>query len=78
MAIPDKVLEVKVDLEELTLDEVCLFSPGGFEMVAFRTFLRERTNWSREEIGAIKVGELKQVAEKLGEAVQKLAVPLAS
>lgn len=78
MAIPDKTLEVKVDLEELTLDEVCLFSPGGFEMVAFRTFLRERTNWSREEIGAIKVGELKEVAEKLGEAVQKTAVPLAS
>jgi hypothetical protein len=78
MTIPTKPLEVKVDLEELTLDELCLFSPGGFEVVAFRTFLRERTNWSREEIGALQYKELRQVGDQLAEAIQKIAVPLAS
>lgn len=77
MTIPDKPLTVKVEANDLTLDEVCLFQPGGFEIIAFRTFLRERTNWTHAEVGALKVGELQEVAEHLRDALRSTAVPKA-
>ena len=78
MAIPDKPLEVTIDPDELTLDEVALFEPSGFTVTGFMQFLAEHTNWTREEIGKIKVREMKEVADQLGEKIKAESVPLVS
>jgi len=78
VTIPDKAL--KIDLKktggELTLDEMCLFQPGGFNLVEFRALLRTRSNWTHEEIGGLIGSELEEVAKQLGEALKRSAVPL--
>lgn len=78
MTIPDKPLEVNVDIKSLTLGEVKLFSAGGFDFVRFCDFLARHTNWTAEEIDAITIGELEDVARQLGGAIQAAAVPLPS
>lgn len=78
MAIPEKPLEVNAEIKDLTLGEVSLFNKDGFDTYRFVRFLIERTNWTVDEVHAITVGELEQVARQLGEAVQRRAVPLSS
>ncbi len=78
MAIPDKALQINFDPNEVTLDELCLFEAEGFTAVGFRRFLVEHTNWTKKEIGALKLSELKQVAEQISEQFKAAAVPLAS
>ena len=76
MPIPDRPLEFTFDPNEMTLDELCLFEPDGFSAVSFRQFLRDHTNWTKAEIGALKVAELKDVAEQIAAKLKESAVPL--
>lgn len=78
MTIPDKPLKIDIDLADLTLGELALFSGEGFSAFEFREFLIDKTNWPRREINAIKVSELQEIAEQVKGEVEKLAVPLAS
>lgn len=78
MTIPDKPLEVTIDLKDLTLKEMKLFSAEGFDFYRFTEFLAKHTNWSGDEIDAVTVGELEEVAKQLGAAIQARAVPLAT
>lgn len=78
MAIPEKPLELDVDANNLTLDEMALMSKKGFDWYDFRQFLIDHAvNWTAEEIGKVVVGELETVAEQVQKAAEKVAVPLA-
>lgn len=77
MAIPDRPLVVSLDPDEMTVNDLCLFEPGGFTVTAFRAFLVAHTNWTDAEIGNLKVKELKDVAEQLKQKLNA-AVPLGS
>ena len=77
MALPTTPLKVNFDHNEVTLDELCLFEPDGFSTVGFRAFLIAHTSWTRKEIGAVKVTELKDLAEQLAEKFKEISVPLA-
>lgn len=74
MAIPASALVVSLDANDLTLDEMCLFSPDGFDVVVFRQFLVDHTNWTRAEIGRLKVSELKDVVAQIGQQLNAAAV----
>lgn len=78
MAIPDKPLEMTVELKDLTLKEMKLFSADGFDFYRFTKFLEDHTTWTADEIDAVTVGELEEVAKQLGAAIQARAVPLVS
>ena len=72
-----KPLKVMVNVQDMTLDELCLFDSEGFTPFAFRSFLINHTNWSKAEIGLVKVGELEDVAKQLADGM-KTVVPLPS
>lgn len=76
MSLPDTPLKFNFNPEEMTLDELCLFEPEGFTATGFRAFLITHTNWTKKDIGQIKVAELKSVAEQLGEKLKAATVPL--
>lgn len=82
MAIPDTPLELSLDPDELTLDDVVLFDPEPAEpittLIAFRSFLIRHSNWSRTDVGSITLTELEQVMEQTRVAVEGTAVPLAN
>lgn len=79
MALPLTNLVIKdFDVNELTLDELTLFEPGGFTAAGFKAFLVAHTTWTKSEIGAIKLGELKTIAEQLGRAISEASVPKAN
>lgn len=76
MAIPASPLVVKqFDVNNLTLDEWELFEAGGFTASGFKRFLLEHSNWNKAEIGKITIGELKDVADQLGKAINEAIVP---
>ena len=77
MTIPTEPLEVNLNPDEMTLDDLCLFEPDGFTANGFRDFLTRHTNWTRKQAGAITVAELKDVAEQLAAKLKEAAVPLA-
>ena len=82
MTIPEKPLEFN-DFEpnDLTLDEMALFDMDDINMSypnKLRKFLIAHSNWSKEEIGAITIGELKNIGEQLTEAIQREVIPLPS
>lgn len=76
MAIPEKPLEVSIDPDALTLDEMCLFDPEGFSWKGLKAFLADHTNWSAAEVGKLTLTELQAVTEQMKEAIQQAAVPL--
>lgn len=78
MTIPDRPLEVNIEVKDLTLGELRLFSPSGFDFNRLAEFLERHTNWTPDEINAITVAELEGVAKQLGDAVARRAVPLPS
>ena len=78
MAIPDQPLIVNVDIKQLTLGEVCLFDPKGFNIVDLRKFFVRRTNWTLEDIDEVTMEELEEVVKQLGEKLNQAAVPLES
>lgn len=77
MAIPDNPLVIKdYDPEELTLDEIeCLIS-NTFDLVAFKKFLLNHSNWSRAQIGSIKKKEAAEVRSQLVAKLQEAQAPL--
>jgi hypothetical protein len=77
MTIPSTPLVVKFDPDEMTLDELCLFEPGGFSATGLRAFLAAHTRWSRTEIGNIRLSELREVAEQLAAKIKEITIPLA-
>jgi len=76
MAIPERPLVITIEPGDLTLDQAALFSVKGFDIFEFRQFLLDNSEWTPEEIGAIKLSELEAVALQIGEAMKKTAVPL--
>ena len=78
MTLPDKPLEVTLDVNELTVDEMVLFDPGGFTMLGFKHFLSNHTNWTEEEVGKITLKELMDISDELGKKIQEVAVPFES
>lgn len=78
MAIPDKPLEVDIDTAKMTLGELMIFEPGGFTVGGFVQFVANHTNWTVEDIKAVTVEEMKEVTDKLREALQSVSVPLAN
>jgi len=77
MAIPDRPLELNLPaIMDLTLDEAALLEPGGFSAVNWRKFLREYSNWSPEEIGGIKLGELRNLTAQVITKINEAALPL--
>ena len=79
MAIPEKPLELDIDPNNLTLDEMAIMSPKGFDWYDFRQFLIDHViSWTPDEIGKITIGELQEVSSLLKAEVEKVAVPLAN
>lgn len=78
MAIPDKPLVIDLATQKLTLGEICLFAPRGFDVLDFRDFIVRRTNWTREEFNAIEPEELEEVAKQIRAKLEEGAVPLVS
>jgi hypothetical protein len=78
MAIPDEALKLSVDIDELTLDEVELFEPKGFTVGRFKAFMAKYSNWTAAQVGQLKVGEMRQVAEQIRAGIEAAAVPKAS
>lgn len=75
MAIPEKPLALTLNVDELTLDDVALFEKDGFSAAGFKAFMARYSNWTPAEVGGLKLRELKDVAEKIGEQLRVTAVP---
>lgn len=73
-----KPLEVNLDPDEMTLDELCLFDSEGFTASGFRAFLIWHTNWTKEEIGKLTVRDLREVVAQMGAKLQAQSVPFAN
>lgn len=72
----NKPLELAIDADTITLDELCLFEEDGFTVTAFRQFLRDRSNWTKEEIGKLTKADLEEVMTTARAAAQETAIPL--
>jgi len=75
VAIPDKALELTLDPSNLTLDDLELFEDGGFSVKGFKAFMARYSNWTKTQVGALTVAELRDVAKQLGERLKEAAVP---
>ena len=74
--IPEALLTISMETDDLTLDDVALFdTEDGFSVFKFRKFLLRYGSWSKEQVGKIKIKELEQVAVLLSEAMKNTAVP---
>lgn len=87
MAIPQKPLELNLDPDALTLDDIELLhwdtAPTDVrEMIQFghlfRQFLIAHTNWSEREVGALTASEIGEVSAQVRKGMGQSAVPLAS
>ena len=76
--IPAETLKLTLDTDNLTLDEAVLFDPEGFSLIGFKNFLVKYGSWSKKEVGNITLGELKDVAQQVGESLKDLSVPKGS
>lgn len=70
-------VEITIDPDELTLDDLELFEPGGFSVARLRRFLGRVTTLSRDEIGQLRLRDLRAIAEQIGAALQNV-VPKAT
>lgn len=75
MAIPSKPLELTLDVDELTVDDVALFEKDGFSAKGFKEFMGRYSNWTPAEVGGLKLKELKDVAEQIGERLKVTSIP---
>lgn len=78
MALPDKALDLTIDPDALTLDDIELFEDGGFSVRRFKKFLAAHSNWTPDEIGKLTITEFKTVAAQLGDGLKALSVPKAN
>lgn len=76
MAIPAKPLELTIDADELTLDEIEVFAGTSYSILTFKQFLVTHSNWTRAEIGAIKKKELGELHARARSEVDKAFDPL--
>ncbi len=84
MTVPETKLELNVDLERLTLEDVALFDPEMAQQNMFgwinklRHFLLEHSaTWTADEINRLEVGELQTISDQVMEALKRAATPLA-
>lgn len=70
-------VEITIDPDELTLDDLELFEPGGFSVARLRRFLARVTTLTRDEIGQLRLRDLRAIAEQIGAALQSV-VPKAT
>lgn len=73
-----KPLELNVDPQQLTIDEACLFEERGFTVTGLREFLIKYSNWTRAEIGALRLVEFNQIASMLRNRMTEMSVPFES
>jgi hypothetical protein len=74
MTIPNEPLTLKLNTEDLTLDEVEMFSESeNFRVSVFKKFMAKWSNWTKEQTGALTLGEMKSlapvIAQQLNEAL---------
>lgn len=84
MTVPETKLELNVDLERLTLEDVAVFDPEMAQQNMFgwinklRHFLLDHSStWTAEEINRLEIGELQPIANQVMEALKRVATPLA-
>lgn len=70
-------IEIVINPDDLTLDDLELFEPGGFSIRRLRAFLARVTTLSPDEIGQIRLRDLRSIAERIGEAIRDV-VPKAT
>ena len=73
--IPAEPLKLTLSPDEMTLDDIAIFDSEGFSIPKFRKFLLSYGSWDDKQIGAIKLKELREVAEQVGNALKNLSVP---
>jgi hypothetical protein len=85
MTIPDKPLELTVDVSKLTLEEAAIFDTEEAQantmtwLNKLRKFLlKYSSSWTTSEINALQIDEMEAVAEHLSSAIQAASVPLAN
>lgn len=77
MAIPSEPLNLSLDVDALTLDDLELFE--SFSVKGLRAFMSEHGNWTNAQIGKITVKELREiVAPQIGAALKDAALPKAN
>ena len=73
------VIKANFDIKNLTLDEMCLFSPNSdFDAPTFRDFLLEYTDWTKKEVGKIRGNELQEIATQISDELKRILVPKVS
>jgi len=55
-----------------------LMTKKGFDLYEFHEFLAKHTNYTLDEVLDMTNDELSNIAEQLGEAIQKKSVPLSN
>ena len=74
MTIPAETLQLSVDSESMTLNDLELFE-GGFTAKGFKAFMAAHSNWTAAQVGLITVAEMRQVVAQIVEALKISAVP---
>jgi hypothetical protein len=78
MTVPESKLTLHLDPRHMTLGEVVLFSPDGFDALRLSKFLVKHGNWTAAEIDEIEVGELEEVSAQIVDQLKAVSLPLAS
>lgn len=79
MTIPTDPIKLRdLDTDSLTLDDLELFEAGGFSVRGFKKFMTTHSNWTAAQVGALKVGEMKEVLTAVAAALEAAAVPKVS
>ena len=73
--IPDKLLELTISTEKMTLGEISIFDPDSFSIFSFVKFLRKYSNWSKAEIDGVVLSEMEELSKKVSDAMKELSVP---
>lgn len=81
MSVPDRTLEISLDVKQVKLKELRIFSETGLQKALldgrFSEFLGEHSNWTADEVDNLTIEELEQVAQTIGEKLRANFVPLA-
>ena len=75
MSLPVEALTIKIDPDQLTVDDMILFEAGGFKFSSFKSFLASHSNWSSEQIGALTMSEAKEVVKEIATQIAQGAIP---
>lgn len=79
MTIPAEPLKLSFDVENLTLDEVEMFQePEAFRVSTFKRFVAKWSNWTKEQVGALTLGEMKSLAPVIARQLNESISPKAT